>query len=134
MSTINPSSPAPAALYLHALVQTFKTNAALVASIGKAARMSAAQRADLAACLAAMRRDGREVAPIRGLSLAGAAAGAGTVVAVFADGRAGIGPVLSDEPADLPVIKARAAEDGADLPAGFLVILFPAGAVAEALQ
>lgn len=133
MSTINPTSPAPAALYLHALVQTFKTDAALVATIGKAARMSAAQRADLAESLAAMRRDGREVAPIRGLSLAGAAA-AGTVVTVFADGRAGIGPVLSDEPADLPAAQARAAEDGADLPAGFLVILFPAGAVAEALQ
>lgn len=134
MSATKTTSPAPAALYLHALVQTFKTDAALVATIGKAARMSAAQRADLAVGLAAMRRDGRDVAPIRGLSLAGAAAGAGTVVTVFADGRAGIGPVLSDEPADLPAAQARAAEDGADLPAGFLVILFPAGAVAETLQ
>ena len=133
MSTINPSSPAPAALYLHALVQTFKTDAALVASIGKAARMSAAQRADLAAGLAAMRCEGRDVAHLQGLSLAGAA-GARTVVTVFADGRAGIGPVLSDEPAELEAAKSRAAEDGADLPAGFLVILFPAGAVAEALQ
>ena len=97
--------------------------------------MSAAQRAELAAGLAAMRQEGRDVAPLRGLSLAGAgAAGAGTVVTVFADGRAGIGPVLPDEPADLQTTKARAAEDGADLPAGFVVIVFPAGAVAEMLQ
>lgn len=131
----NITSPAPAGLFMHALVQSFKTDAALVATIGKAARMSAAQRAELAAGLAAMRQEGREVAPLRGLSLAGAgAAGAGTVVTVFADGRAGIGPVLSDEPADLQTIKARAAEDGADLPAGFVVIVFPAGAVAEMLQ
>jgi hypothetical protein len=125
-------SLSPAGLFMHALVQTFKTDAALVATIGKAARMSAAQRAELAAGLAAMRQKGREVAHLRGVALAGA--GAATVVTVFADGRAGIGPVLSDEPADLQTIKARAAEDSADLPAGFLVAVFPAGAVAEKLQ
>lgn len=131
----NITSTAPTGLFMHALVQTFKTDAALVSTIGKAARMSAAQRAELAAGLAAMRQEGRDVAPLRGLSLAGAgAAGAGTVVTVFADGRAGIGPVLPDEPADLQTTKARAAEDGADLPAGFVVIVFPAGAVAEMLQ
>lgn len=128
MHTDNITSPAPAGLFLHALVQTFKTDAALVATIGKAARMSPKQRADLAA----MRRDGRKVAHLQGLALA--VAGAGTVVMVFDDGRAGIGPILSDEPADLQTIKARAAEDGADLPAGFVVIVFPAGAAAGSLQ
>lgn len=128
MHTDNITSPAPAGLFLHAMVQTFKTDAALVATIGKAARMSPKQRADLAA----MRRDGRKVAHLQGLALA--VAGAGTVVTVFDDGRAGIGPILSDEPADLQTIKARAAEDGADLPAGFVVIVFPAGAAAGSLQ
>ena len=132
MANDNITSPAPAGLFLHALVQTFKTDAALVATIGKAARMSQKQRASLAAGLSAMRRDGRKVAHLQGLALA--VAGAGTVVTVFDDGRAGIGPILSDEPADLQTIKARAAEDGTDLPAGFLVIVFPAGAVAESLQ
>jgi hypothetical protein len=59
---------------------------------------------------------------------------AATVVTTFADGRAGIGPVIPDEPTDLQTAKAQAAEDGADLPAGFAVIVFPAGAVAGALQ
>lgn len=132
MANDNIASPAPAGLFLHALVQTFKTDAALVATIGKAARMSPKQRAGLAADLAVMRRDGRKVAHLQGLALA--VAGAGTVVTVFDDGRAGIGPILSDEPADLQTITARAAEDGADLPACFVVIVFPAGAVAESLQ
>ena len=79
-----------------------------------------------------MRRDGRKVAHLQGLALA--VAGTGTVVTVFDDGRAGIGPILSDEPADLQTIKARAAEDGADLPAGFVVIVFPAGVAAGSLQ
>jgi hypothetical protein len=121
-----------AVLYVHALVQVFANDAALVATIGKATRMNKAQRADLAESLAAMRREGRDVAPLRGLSLAGAVGA--IVVTVFADGCTGIGPVLSDEPAELEAAKARAAEDGADLSSGFLVILFPAGAVAEALQ
>ena len=132
MANDNIASPAPAGLFLHALVQIFKTDAALVATIGKAARMSPKQRAGLAADLAAMRRDGRKVAHLQGLALA--VAGAGTVVTVFDDGRAGIGPILSDEPADLQTIKARAAEDGADLPAGFVVIVFPAGVSAGSLQ
>ena len=132
MANDNIASPAPAGLFLHALVQTFKTDAALVATIGKAARMSPKQRAGLAADLAVMRRDGRKVAHLQGLALA--VAGTGTVVTVFDDGRAGIGPILSDEPADLQTIKARAAEDGADLPAGFVVIVFPAGVAAGSLQ
>ena len=132
MDATKTTSPAPGCLFVHAMVQVFQTDAALVAAIGKAARMNKAQRAELAAGLAAMRQEGREIAPLRGLSLAGA--GAGTVVTVFADGRAGIGPVLSDEPAALQGIKARAAEDGAELPSGFAIVVFPAGAVAESLQ
>ena len=139
MDATKTTSPAPGCLFVHAMVQVFQTDAALVAAIGKAARMNKAQRAELAAGLAAMRQEGREIAPLRGLSLAGAGAGAagagaGTVVTVFADGRAGIGPVLSDEPAALQGIKARAAEDGAELPSGFAIVVFPAGAVAESLQ
>ncbi|MFM2052579.1 MAG: hypothetical protein RL456_616 [Pseudomonadota bacterium] len=135
MDATKTTSPAPGCLFVHAMVQVFQTDAALVAAIGKAARMNKAQRAELAAGLAAMRQEGREIAPLRGLSLAGAgAAGAGTVVTVFADGRAGIGPVLSDEPAALQGIKARAAEDGAELPSGFAIVVFPAGAVAGSLQ
>lgn len=119
-------------LFVRAVVQVFKTDAELVAFVGKASGMNRKQRAGLADGLAAMRREGRDVSHLQGLSLAGAAGV--TVVAAFPGGRAGIGIAVVDEPGDLETIKAKGDEDIAGLPDHFAVVIFPAGAIAGGVQ
>lgn len=121
-----------AVLYLRAVVQVFKNDAALVKHIAKVTGMNRKQRGDLAAVLAGMRREGLPVARLKGLALAGHGA---AVVAILADGRPGIGAAITEEPpAELAVVEALCREEAEDLGPGFMLLVIPAGVVAGGLQ
>jgi hypothetical protein len=129
MNAIESSS---VSLYLRAVVQVFKNDAALVKHIAQLTGMNRKQRNDLAEVLAGMRREGLPVARLQGLALAGHGA---AVVATLPDGRPCIGAAITEEqPADLAAVTALCAEEAEDLGPGFLLIAIPAGVVAGGLQ
>ncbi len=131
MNTIESSS---APLHLRGLVQTFATDAELVKSITRSARMNRKQSATLAAALATLRADGVAVARLQGLALS-PAPGCPSIILNMPDGRPGIGIALSDEaPAALAEVEAACKAEAGDLPPGFVLVVIPAGVVAGGLQ
>ena len=120
-------------LYLRAVVQTFKNDAALVKSIKKQARLSPTDQRTLMSELSQMRGTAGSIAHVTGLTLAGH--GLATVVAILPGGRAGIGvAITTEEPDSRESMLARCQSESADLPPGFAMLVIPAGVVAGGLQ
>ena len=121
-------------LYLRGLVQTFKTDDALVKRIAQSAGMSRKQSLPLAAALATLRANGGEAARLQGLALS-PVPGCPAIIMTMPDGRPGIGIAFTDEgPAALAEVLAACEAEAGDLEPGFVLVAIPAGVVAGGLQ